>query len=181
MLHKDYGVRYPETSDALTPEALRYSGRYHMSDPLPGTSLSVGEALLSPTRTYAPMIKMLLKEQHRLVGALVHCTGGGQTKCLRAGRGIHYVKDQLFTPPPLFEAIRLATNTSWREMYQVFNMGHRMEVIGDPRLLPVLRDLGQAFQVDVQQVGYTEASTDADNNWVSIHTTDGLERYSLQA
>ena len=121
------------------PEDLRYSGPFALDDPLPGTPLSIGQALLSPTRTYAPLIKGLLDDHMDNISALVHCTGGGQTKNLRVGLGnteqgshgigIHYVKDNPFPPPPLFTTIQQTSGAGWREMYQVFNMGHRMEVI----------------------------------------------------
>jgi phosphoribosylformylglycinamidine cyclo-ligase len=177
LLRADYGERYPETVEPGMPEELRYSGPFALDDPLPGTALSIGQALLSPTRTYAPLINQLLQGHREHISALVHCTGGGQTKNLRVGRGIHYLKDAPFTPPPLFAAIQQTSGASWREMYQVFNMGHRMEVIGDAALLPVLEDLGRAHGIAVRQVGHCEAATDAEKNQVTVHTPGGPELY----
>lgn len=177
LLRADYGERYPETFEPGMPGDLRYSGPFALDDPLPGTALSIGQALLSPTRSYAPLIKQLLEGQREHISALVHCTGGGQTKNLRVGRGIHYLKDTPFPPPPLFAMIQQASGASWREMYQVFNMGHRMEVIGDAALLPVLEDLGRAHRIAVRQVGHCEAAPDAEKNQVTVHTPGGPEIY----
>jgi phosphoribosylformylglycinamidine cyclo-ligase len=177
LLHKDYARRYPETHDPGLPEALCYSGPYRLDEPLPGTPLTVGQALLSPTRSYAPLLGELLAGQRARISALVHCTGGGQTKCLRAGRGIHYVKDNLFPPPPLFQALRRVTGTAWRELYQVFNMGHRMEIVGDPALLPEVERLGRALGLEVRVVGHCEAAPDPARNRLTLHTPGGPETY----
>ena len=185
LLASEYARRFPETFDSEIPESLRYCGPFGLADPLEDTPLTIGQALLSPTRSYAPVIKALLAELPGAVGALVHCTGGGQTKVLRAGRGIHYVKDNLFPPPPLFRVIQQVSGTAWREMYQVFNMGHRMEVIGRPALLPVLEGIGRELGVSVRQVGHCEAVPDAPGpepgagNRLTVHTPAGAESYTL--
>jgi len=158
LLSAHYADAWPESFDPEMPVTLRYSGPHRLGDPLPGTPLSVGQALLSPTRSYAPVIKALLEGHRGEVGALVHCTGGGQTKCLRSGRGIHYVKTDPFPLPPLFQRIRDVTGTDWRELYQVFNMGHRLEVIGRPTLLPALEQIGRRYGLVVRQVGHCEAA-----------------------
>ncbi|MBI3993295.1 MAG: phosphoribosylformylglycinamidine cyclo-ligase [Candidatus Lambdaproteobacteria bacterium] len=173
LLHADYARRYPESCEPELPAHLRYCGPYHLHDPLPGSTLSVGRALLSPTRSYAPLLKPLLDGRRGLISALVHCTGGGQTKCRHAGRGVHYVKDSPFPPPALFHAIREVTGTPWAELYQVFNMGHRMEVIGDAALLPALEELGREHHIAVRQVGHCEANTDPARNRVTITAPDG--------
>jgi phosphoribosylformylglycinamidine cyclo-ligase len=173
LLGGDYAKRYPESYDPEMPAALRYAGPHRVGDALPGSPLTVGQALLSPTRTFAPVIRDLLEEVRDAVHALVHCTGGGQTKALRTGRGIHYLKDRLFAPPPLFAEIRRVSGTSWRELYQVFNMGHRMEVIGAERLVPVLEGIGQRYRLDVRVVGRCEASPIAPRNRVTILAPDG--------
>ena len=129
LLQPIYREKYPETFDANTPIELCYTGRYLISDPLEGTPLSIGEAILSPTRTYLPILKEVLEEARDSISALVHCTGGGQTKSMRFGEEIGYIKNQMFKIPSIFRAIQEASNTSWEEMYQVFNMGHRMEII----------------------------------------------------
>ena len=173
LLHADYAQRYPESCEPGLPAHLRYSGPYHLDDPLPDSTLSVGRALLSPTRSYAPLLKPLLDGHRGLISALVHCTGGGQTKCRHAGRGMHYVKDNPFAPPALFRAIRQVTGTSWAELYQVFNMGHRMEIIGAAALLPALEALGREFNIAVRQVGHCEANTDPVRNRVTVTAPDG--------
>jgi len=185
LLSDYYAAKYAESYDPDMPGDLRYSGPFRLEEPLPGTQLTIGQGLLSPTRSHAPVIKALLEGHRDLVGALVHCTGGGQTKCLRASRGIHYVKDALFEPPPLFKLIRRVSGTDWRELYQVFNMGHRMEVIGRPALLPLLEEIGRAYGIAVRQVGHCEASpqtvpADAPpgtGNRLTLHTPGGVETY----
>lgn len=183
LLHPEYAARYAESFDPDLPPDLRYCGPFRLQDPLEGTPLSVGQALLSPTRTYAPVVRDLLATHRGQVHALVHCTGGGQTKCLRAGSGIRYVKDSLFPPPPLFRLIRRVTGTAWRELYQVFNMGHRLEVIGDPELLPALQGLGRTYGIAVRQVGHCEAlpadEADGAANTLDLHTPGGVEHYRL--
>ncbi|MDH4225375.1 MAG: AIR synthase-related protein [Deltaproteobacteria bacterium] len=185
LLVSRYGQTYPETFEPGMPPHLSYCGPFGLQDPLESTPLTIGQALLSPTRSYGPLIIPLLAGYRDQINALVHCTGGGQTKCLRAGQAIHYIKDNLFEPPPLFAAIQRVTGTPWREMYQVFNMGHRMEIIGEPSLLPVVKELGQQFGVDVRQVGVCRAAQNQDRqdgiqgqgNRVSLHTPGGVEHY----
>ncbi|MDH4248008.1 MAG: AIR synthase related protein [Deltaproteobacteria bacterium] len=180
LLIAEYGTRYPETLDPGIPEHLRYCGPHRLTDPLPGSPLTVGKALLSPTRTYAPLISGLLREAGPKVHGLVHCTGGGQTKCLRTGTGIQYVKEALFNPPALFARIQQVTGTPWREMYQVFNMGHRLEVFGEDSLLPVLQDLGRAYGIAVRKVGVCESAPGV--NQVRLRLPDGTQAdYRLPA
>lgn len=175
LLKAEYGERYPETVEPGMPAELRYSGPHPLDGPLPGAPLSIGEALLSPTRTYTPLISQLLASQRDKISALVHCTGGGQTKNLRVGQGIHYLKDDPFPPPPLFAEIQRVSGTSWAELYSVFNMGHRMEIIGDESLLPIVEELGQAWGIAVRRVGRCEAASEAPRNRVTIHTPGGTE------
>jgi phosphoribosylformylglycinamidine cyclo-ligase len=179
LLHKDYALKYPETFDPDQPSDLRYSGPFHVTDRLDGTNVTVGKAILSPTRTYAPILALLLREHRASLSALVHCTGGGQTKCLRAGQGIHFVKDNLFAPPPLFNTIRRVTGTPWREMYQVFNMGHRMEIVGPEDLWPVVEDLASRVGVEARVVGHCEMSPLGSRNQLTIKTPGGEEHYEL--
>jgi phosphoribosylformylglycinamidine cyclo-ligase len=183
LLHQDYALKYPETFDPDQPADLRYSGPFHVTDRLDGTQITVGKALLSPTRTYAPILAPLLAEHRAEISALVHCTGGGQTKCLRTGgagnQGIHFVKDVLFPPPPLFNTIRRVTQTSWREMYQVFNMGHRMEIIGPESLWPIVEDLATRVSVEARVIGRCERSPLGSGNLLTIVTPGGDEQYKL--
>ena len=168
LLSKSYAKKYPETLEPRIKRDLRYSGKFSIQDTLAGTPLSIGQALLSPTRSYIPIIKPLLEKHSNLVSGLVHCTGGGQTKCLRLGHGINYVKDNLFDPPPLFELIANTSQASRRDMYQVFNMGHRMEVIGDPRLVRVLEELAKPLELEVREIGRCVKSGVRNINQVSI-------------
>ena len=183
LLSKYYLKHYPETCDSTTPESLRYCGPFRLNDALEETSLTIGQALLSPTRTYAPLLLPLLAESvqgNARISALVHCTGGGQTKCLRSGEGIHFIKHTPFTPPPLFKALRKASQASWRELYQVFNLGWRFEVIGEPALLPFLQAQGKRFGVAVQQVGVCQKSSQAGYNQLTLRTPDNTDEcYAL--
>ena len=173
LLHSSYGADYPESFDPQIPDNLRYSGPHALNAPLPSASIPIGQAMLSPTRTYAPIIKSLLENHRAWVSALVHCSGGGQTKSLRVGQGIHYVKNKLFDPPPLFAEIQRVTGSPWREMYQVFNMGHRMEVIGDEKLVPVMQKICGEFNLEMRVVGHCEATPDNAGNRVTITAPDG--------
>lgn len=159
LLHAYYKKKYPETFDAQVDPKLVYTGPYRLEDKLPGSKLTVGQALLSPTRSYAPVIRALLEHHRPLVRGLVHCSGGGQTKCLRFGSGgVHFVKDDLFPPPPIFRTIQRASGTSWREMYQVYNMGHRMEVYCARRDVKKVVDVARSFGIEARRIGYTEKS-----------------------
>ncbi len=157
LLCSHYRNKYPETCDSRTKTELLYCGPFKMDDPLRGSSMSVGEALLSPTRTYAPVLKRLLAEMRDAVHGLVHCSGGGQTKCLRfGGGGVHFVKDALHPVPPVFEAIAGASGTSMAEMFRVYNMGHRMEVYCDPDAANEVIALSESFGIPAKVIGRTE-------------------------
>lgn len=149
--------KYPESYDHAVPEELVYSGRYRLTDPTAGTPLDAGRLVLSPTRTYAPVIKRLLDEMRAEIHGMVHCTGGAQTKVLHfVGEHCHVVKDNLFPVPPLFRIIHDCSGTDWREMYQVFNMGHRMEVYVRPDMAKRVIDTAKSFNIDAQVVGHIE-------------------------
>ncbi len=173
LLHADYRTKYPESfAPEIDPE-LVYCGPYRLTDPLPGDpSMTVGQALLSPTRTYLPLIKRLLEA----VGVadlhgLIHCSGGGQSKIVRfgaghRGKGNRYVKDNLFPVPPLFAAIQAATRQSWSGMYAVYNMGHRLEAIVPPGAVRACLDAAAACRIDAQVVGRVESADGAANEVV---------------
>lgn len=164
LLSPYYRKKYPETYDSGTPKNLVYCGPYKLDDPLPDSPLTVGQALLSPTRTYAPIITKLLQAYPGKIKGLIHCSGGGQTKCLRFGQNVHFVKNNLLPIPPIFKAIQKASGTSWKEMYQVYNMGHRMEVYCSASMVPKMLNTIREFGVDAEQIGYTENSTQADKS-----------------
>lgn len=159
MLSKHYFKNYPETWDAQTDEKFLYCGPYRLKDHLTNTAMSVGEALLSPTRTYLPVIKSIMEEFSHSVFGLVHCSGGGQTKCMRFGTNIHHIKDNLFSPPPLFREIQKVSGTSDREMHQVYNMGHRFEIYCEPNTANEIISISKSFAVDAKIIGRTEEST----------------------
>jgi phosphoribosylformylglycinamidine cyclo-ligase len=152
--------KYPETYDPNLPPHLVYSGKMQLTDPVPNTPLDAGKLVLSPTRTYAPIIKKILQTLRPHIAGLVHCSGGGQTKILHfINDNIHVVKDNLFEIPPLFTLIQQQSHTSYHEMYRVFNMGHRFEVYLPQNLAQEVIDISQSFGVDAQIVGYCKPST----------------------
>jgi len=164
LLSKHYFENYPETFDPNTPEEYLYCGPHRMSHPLPGSPLSVGQALLSPTRTYLPVAKTLSEQLSDQLKGLVHCSGGGQTKCLRFGTGVHHIKDNLFSTPPLFAEIQKASGTTDEEMHQVYNMGHRLEAYCPPDQADLVIKISNSFGIDAQVVGRTEPSERTDQS-----------------
>ncbi|MEX0941426.1 MAG: GntR family transcriptional regulator [Pseudomonadales bacterium] len=172
MLSKYYAEKYPETFDPNVNAALVYCGPYRLEDALPGSSLSVGEAILSPTRSYAPVVYRLMSVLGSQIKGMVHCSGGAQTKCLKFGSGIHFTKDNLFPTPPVFAAIQAASGTDWQEMYKVFNMGHRMEIFVPHEQVGAVIELAAEFGIDARRIGYTEAS---DHNQLSLIDPEGRE------
>ncbi|HEU0136409.1 MAG TPA: AIR synthase related protein [Flavobacterium sp.] len=150
---------YPESYDAAVPQDLVYSGNVKLTDEVPGSPINAGKLVLSPTRTYAPIISKVLKQfsPHQIHG-MVHCSGGAQTKILHFIDNLHIIKDNLFEIPPLFQLIQQQSQTDWKEMYQVFNCGHRMELYVPQELAQQIIDISQSFGVDAQIVGRVEAS-----------------------
>ncbi|QQR85655.1 MAG: phosphoribosylformylglycinamidine cyclo-ligase [Flavobacteriales bacterium] len=155
---KAVGSTYPETYDPGTPENLVYSGQARLTDPLPGTTLDFGKAVLSPTRTYAPVIREALQRMRSDVHGMVHCSGGAQTKVLHFIGDLRVVKDNLFATPPLFAAIQRMSGTDWSEMYRVFNMGHRMELYVPAQRAEEIIGISRGFGIDAQVVGRVEAA-----------------------
>ena len=149
--------KYPESYDKAVPEELVYSGNYRLTDAIEDSPLNAGKLVLSPTRTYAPVIKALLDEMRPEIHGMVHCTGGAQTKVLHfVGDNCKVIKDNMFPVPPLFKAIAEQSGTDWAEMYKVFNMGHRMEIYVRPELAEKVIALSQSFHIDAQIVGRIE-------------------------
>ena len=180
LLANTYAQKYPETYDRAMPADLAYCGPYRLTDALPGSTLTVGQALLSPTRTYAPFALRLLQTLGReRVRGLIHCSGGGQTKCKRFGTHVHFIKDNLFPVPPIFAAIAQASGTEPEEMHKVYNMGHRLEVYVDPTDVPAVLAVAAGLQLEARVVGRTEASTQPGGaNHVTV-SKDGVQlRYS---
>ena len=155
---KEYASKYPETFDKSVPIDLVYSGKYKVTDEVAGAPLNAGKLVLSPTRTYAPIIIALLKELRTHINGLVHCSGGAQTKVLHFIDDLHIIKDNLFDVPPLFRLIHECSGTDWKEMYKVFNMGHRMEVYLPEQYAQQVIAISESFGVNAQVVGRVEKS-----------------------
>ena len=149
--------KYPESYDHSVPEELVYSGKYRLETPVEGSPKPAGKLVLSPTRTYAPVIKRILNEMRVDIHGMVHCTGGAQTKVLHfVGDNCKVVKDNMFAVPPLFKAIQEQSGTDWKEMYKVFNMGHRMEIYVSPEHADKIIEISRNFNIDAQVIGHIE-------------------------
>jgi phosphoribosylformylglycinamidine cyclo-ligase len=158
VLGKYLATKYPESFDPSVPSDLVYSGSRNLTEAVPETPLNVGQLILSPTRTYAPVVKALLTELRPHLHGMVHCSGGAQTKVMHFVNDVHVIKDNLFPIPPLFDLIQKESGTSFKEMYQVFNMGHRLEVYANPAHADEIIRISQSFGIPAQIVGRVEAS-----------------------
>lgn len=159
VFHKALMNRYPETFDPQVPEELVYAGNRSLTEKVEGLDdVTVGQLVLSPTRTYAPIVKDILDVHRANIGGMIHCSGGAQTKVLHFAKGVHIIKDDLFDIPPLFKIIHEESGTDWKEMYKVFNMGHRLEVyIGEEHAQDLI-DISTSHGVDAKIIGRVEAS-----------------------
>ena len=166
--------KYPETFDAAVPEELVYSGSCSLTDSVEGTGLDAGRLVLSPTRTYAPVIKAVLDRMRADIHGMVHCSGGAQTKVMNFVDNVHVIKDNMFPVPPLFELIQAQSGTDWKEMYKVFNMGHRMEIYLSPDNADRVIDIARSFDIDARIVGRIEA---AEANRLTIISDKGTFEY----
>ncbi len=167
--------KYPESFDAAVPESLVYSGGVQLTDAVADSPLDAGKLVLSPTRTYAPIIKEILtKFSSEDIHGMVHCSGGAQTKVLHFVDNVHVIKDSLFEVPPLFRLIQEQSGTDWKEMYQVFNCGHRMELYVSPEIADAIIAISKTFNVDAQIVGRVEA---ADTKKLTIKSNYGTFEY----
>jgi phosphoribosylformylglycinamidine cyclo-ligase len=172
---KALATAFPETFDPGTPAELVYSGQARLTDPLEGTPLDFGKAVLSPTRTYAPVIRDVLAAMRGDVHGMVHCSGGAQTKVLHFIEGLRVIKDDLFPVPPLFAAIQRMSNTEWSEMYKVFNMGHRMELYVPSHRAAEIIAISTSFGIDAKVIGRVEA---APSKEVVIQSVNGTFTYN---
>jgi phosphoribosylformylglycinamidine cyclo-ligase len=159
VFHKLLAQKYPESFDPGVPAELVYSGNRSLTDPIEGVPLDAGKLVLSPTRTYAPIIKEILQTHRSHIHGMVHCSGGAQTKVLHFVENLHIIKDNLFDTPALFKLIRQESQTPWQEMYKVFNMGHRMEIYVEEQYAPELIAISASFKVPAQIVGRVEEAT----------------------
>ena len=155
VLSKVYAEKYPESFDPNLPTEVVYTGNRQLTEKLAigNQEITVGKLILSPTRTYLPVLQEILREYRRKIHGLIHVTGGGQTKVLKFVRDVHVVKDNLFDPPPLFRLIRESSGTEWREMYQVFNMGHRMEIYLPARHADKVMAIAEKFGIEARIIG----------------------------
>jgi phosphoribosylformylglycinamidine cyclo-ligase len=150
--------KYPESFDPEVHSALVYSGSKRLTDSVAATPVNVGQLILSPTRTYAPVAKTLLDELRPHIHGMVHCSGGAQTKVLHFIDNLHVIKNNLFPIPPLFKLIQAESSTSWQEMYKVFNMGHRLEVYLSKTYAQRVIKIAQSFGIEAQIIGHVEAN-----------------------
>ncbi|MBV1923721.1 MAG: phosphoribosylformylglycinamidine cyclo-ligase [Flavobacteriaceae bacterium] len=158
---KELASKFPESYDHAVPDELVYSGTKKLTDSVENSPIDAGKLVLSPTRTYAPIIKKILsKYSSDDIHGMVHCSGGAQTKILHFVKDLHIIKDNLFETPPLFKLIQEESKTDWKEMYQVFNMGHRMEIYVSPEIANDIIEISKSFNVDAQIVGKVEASNE---------------------
>ena len=151
-------AKYPESFDSSLPYDLFYSGKLKLTDIVEDLNITAGKLVLSPTRTYAPVIKKILESIHPEIHGMIHCSGGGQTKILHFIDNMHVVKDNLFPLPPLFKIIHEQSGTDLREMYQVFNMGHRFEIYTIEKNADAIISIAREFNLEAQVIGYCEAS-----------------------
>ena len=168
-------AKYPESYDSAVPEELVYSGQMKLTDQVNDSPLDAGQLVLSPTRTYAPIIKAILEafDSHSING-MIHCSGGAQTKILHFIDKLHIVKDKMFPVPPLFRLIQSQSDTDWKEMYQVFNCGHRMELYVKPEIANKIIEISNSFNVEAQIIGYVEY---AETKKLTIKSEFGLFEY----
>jgi phosphoribosylformylglycinamidine cyclo-ligase len=170
VFHKDYAKKYPESFDESVAFDLVYSGKYHVTDRLQDVSVDVGKLVLSPTRTYAPIVIEVLKKLRAQIHGMVHCSGGAQTKVLHFIDNLHVIKDNLFEVPPLFNLIQQESGTDWKEMYKVFNMGHRMEFYLEEKFAQDVISISKSFGVDAKIIGRV---TDSETKKVTVKSTKG--------
>ncbi len=174
VFYKNLAAKYPESFDAAVSENLVYSGSYMLTDPVDDAEMDAGKLVLSPTRTYAPVMKEIFKTLKKNIHGMVHCSGGGQTKVLHFVENVHVIKDNLFDIPPLFKMIQHESKTDWKEMYRVFNMGHRMEIYTDETSARDMIAIAKKFNLDAQIIGRVAEST---SKQLSIHSAHGTFEY----
>jgi len=170
VFHHYLAEKYPESFDPAVPDDLVYSGDLKLTDAIKELGIDAGKLVLSPTRTYAPVIKQVLDQFRKDIHGLIHCSGGAQTKVLNFVENLHIVKDNLFSIPPLFRIIQEQSGTSWQEMYKVFNMGHRFELYLPSEIAQDVISIAGSFNIEAQIVGYCE---EAEKKKLTIRTENG--------
>ena len=177
LISHKYYEKYPECYDQNLDEQFIFFGNYRLTDSIKGLSLNVGKALLSPTRTYSPMLLKILNQHRKEVHGIIHNTGGGQTKILNYGEGIKYLKNNLFKLPKIFEMIQKSSETHWKEMYQVFNMGHRMELFCDESIAKDIIRVAKTFNIESKIIGQCEKVPLKKKNLLEIKSEFGSFDY----
>jgi phosphoribosylformylglycinamidine cyclo-ligase len=177
-LSHEYYKKYPECYDEKLDEKLLFYGNYGLTDEIKGLPTTIGKALLSPTRTYVPVILKILNKYRKEIHGIIHNTGGGQTKNLNYGKGIKYVKNNLFTLPKIFELIQNSSETQWEEMFSVFNMGHRMELYCEEPLAKEIIKIAKSFNIDSKIIGHCEKSPSKKGNVIEINSEFGSFTYN---
>jgi len=177
VLSHAYYNKFPECYDQNLDEQFIFFGNYQLTDKIKGLNLTVGEALLSPTRTYAPLLLDVLKKYREEIHGIIHNTGGGQTKILNFGKGMTYLKNNLFKIPKIFEIIKKSSETLWKEMYQVFNMGHRMEICCDESIAKEIIDIANKYNIESKIIGQCEKSSHKNKNQLEIKSEFGSFNY----
>ena len=172
VISKFYENAFPESFDPMVAESVRFTGNCRLTDIEPETKLSVGKLLLSPTRTYLPVVKKIFETVGRKnINGMVHCSGGGQTKVLHFVDNLHIIKNNLFDAPPVFKLIQQQSKTDWKEMYQVFNMGHRLEMYVGESLAQQLIDIAASFNLPAKIIGRVESANEKTVTLQSPHGT----------
>jgi phosphoribosylformylglycinamidine cyclo-ligase len=176
IFNKLLKTKYPESFDQAVPEDLVYAGSYNLTDPAQGTPVDMGKLVLSPTRTYAPILAEILHSHRQHLHGIVHCSGGAQTKVLHFVDNLHIIKDNLFQTPPLFRFIQEESGTDWKEMYKVFNMGHRMEIYLDEKYAQDIMDISASFGVEAKVIGKVQKG---DSKSLTIESEHGHFEYRM--
>jgi len=177
-LSHEYYEKYPECYDQNIDEKFLFFGQNKLTDEIKEIGLTVGKALLSPTRTYAPLIVEILKDFRKDIHGIIHNTGGGQTKILNFGKGINYSKDNLFAIPEIFEIIQRSSEIQWKEMYEVFNMGHRMELLCEESIAKEIIKIAKKYNIDSKIIGQCEKSPSKKKNFLEIKSNFGSFNYN---
>jgi len=177
LFNKTMGEKYPESFDPQVPDAVRYIGPFSVSDTVDinNQKMSIGKVALSPTRTFLPVLKPILEKYRKDISGIIHCTGGGQVKVTKFAQDVHIIKDNLFDTPPIFELIKKASGASWKEMYNVFNMGNRMEIYTNPEIAQHIIEIAQSYNIDAQIIGKVEGQSATSKQAVdlTIQAPDG--------
>ncbi|MFX1256996.1 MAG: AIR synthase-related protein [Promethearchaeota archaeon] len=177
-LSHEYYKKYPECYNQNLDEKLVFFGENMLTDKINEINLTIGKALLSPTRTYAPLLLEILKDYRKEIHGIIHNTGGGQTKNLNFGKGIKYIKNNLFKIPKIFEIIQQSSKTQWKEMYKVFNMGHRMEILCEEPIAYEIINIAKKYNIDAKIIGHCEKTLFKDKNVLEIKSEFGSFNYN---